>query len=477
MEGAIMVEKNIKSNMLFNVLKALLSVIFPIITFSYVSRVLSVEAVGRVTFAKNIASYFVLIATLGVNYYGIREAARLKHNKYELSKLFWEVFIINAIATVFSAFVLLISSFSASFLLDYRNLLIINVLGVILGGLSCEWIISAKEEYKFIAIRYTFIQIVCVVLMFCFIHNDGDDWKYAVLLIITGYGSTIFNYLYIIKQHIIQWIPIKKWRLRKHIKPIFILFFMLVSIELYTVLDTTMLGLIKDDRNVGIYTAAIKIPRMVNSMITACGAVLVPRLSYYYDENRRKFNSLLDKALQIVIILTIPCAIGVFMLSDGIITLLCGSQYTDAFITSKILSFLILIIPFSVLFNNQVFIPMRKEKHVLTSTLTGAAVNLILNSILIPRFAENGAAFASVIAEFSVMCVCFHFVKKELGNLNLLKKYRGQLLKAVSVFICTLLCCIIIDNVIFRLFIAAITSILIYFLICKKNIFRLLQQM
>lgn len=477
MEGDIMVEKNIKSNMFFNVLKTLLSVIFPIITFSYVSRILSVEAVGRVTFAKNIASYFVLIATLGVNYYGIREAARLRHNKYELSKLFWEVFTINAIATVVSLLVLLIFSFSASSLQDYMDLLSINVWGVVLGGLSCEWIISAEEEYKFIAIRYMFIQIVCVILMFLFIHNDSDDWKYAVLLIITGYGSTIFNHFYIIKKHIIQWIPIKKWKLKKHIKPIFILFFMLVSIEVYTVLDTTMLGFIEGDRNVGIYTAAIKIPRMVNSMITACGAVLVPRLSYYYDENQEKFNSLLDKAIQIVITLTIPCAIGVFMLSDGIITLLCGSQYTDAFITSKILSFLILIIPFSVLFNNQVFIPMRKEKHVLTSTLTGAMVNLILNSILIPRFAENGAALASVIAEFSVMLICFCYVKKELGNLNILKKYLRQLLKAISVFICTLLSCIIIDNVIFRLFITTIISILIYFTICKKDIFRLLHQM
>ena len=248
-------------------------------------------------------------------------------------------------------------------------------------------------------------------------------------------GANIFNWIYIFRRKIISKIHARELDIKKHLKPVFILFAMLVSIDLYTMLDTTMLGFIKGDYAVGIYNASIKIPRLANSVIASVGAVLVPRLSYYYDKDIVKFEKLINKSQEFIIFITVPAFLGIVMMSSEMIVVFAGEQYMDAFVTTRILAPIVLIIPISVLFNNQVFIPMRKEIFVLKSTCVGAVINLTLNIALIPILAENGASIATVAAELSVMLVCTYHVKRELNTQNVRQKY----LRAIITSLCILL--------------------------------------
>ena len=70
--------KSIKINAALSVIKQLCSVVFPLITIPYISRVLQVEAYGKVNFGNSVVSYFVLLAGLGVSTYAIREYAMIK---------------------------------------------------------------------------------------------------------------------------------------------------------------------------------------------------------------------------------------------------------------------------------------------------------------------------------------------------------------------------------------------------------------
>ncbi|MBO4750025.1 MAG: polysaccharide biosynthesis C-terminal domain-containing protein, partial [Lachnospiraceae bacterium] len=282
--------------------------------------------------------------------------------------------------------------------------------------------------------------------------------------------ASLFNWVYIIKSKLFCKIQISELEIKKHLKPILILFAMLVSIDLYTLLDTTMLGFIKGDYSVGIYTAAIKIPRLVNSVIASVGAVLVPRLSYYFDLDRDRFHTLVDKAHDFIIFITVPAFVGIMMMANEIVLVFAGNQYEDAFLTTRLLAPLTLVIPVSVLFNNQIFIPMRKEILVLKSTCVGAVVNLIFNSILIPYFAENGAAIASVAAEFSVMLVCVYHVKKELKTLVVWGKYLRALCSSVSIVVLCLAAEYMIENAYVRFGAAVMASTIAYCLLNIKTI-------
>ena len=198
------------------------------------------------------------------------------------------------------------------------------------------------------------------------------------------------------------------YEIKKHLSPLFWLFALVISMELYTVLDSTMLGFIQGDAAVGRYTAAVKVNKMVITLISAVGTVLIPRLSFYIGRGENaKIKILVDKAYNYMFLLSIPAAVGLFVLSKEIILLFSGAEFSSASFTMKLLTPIVLTIPFSVATNQQMLVPMGHEKLMLFATSLGAVTNLICNAILIPRFAENGAAVATVLAETVVAVVSF----------------------------------------------------------------------
>ena len=71
-----MKKRSIKLNAILNGFRSILNILFPVITFPYVSRILSVKGIGIYNFSSSIVSYFLLIAALGINTYAIREGAK-----------------------------------------------------------------------------------------------------------------------------------------------------------------------------------------------------------------------------------------------------------------------------------------------------------------------------------------------------------------------------------------------------------------
>lgn len=398
-------EKSLFQNYFFNLIKTLNGILFPIITFAYSSRILGVDGVGRVNFAKSIITYFTMVAMLGMNYYGTREAAKRRNDKDELSQFCVEMLIINGCTTLLAYMLLIIFLFAIPMLNGYRDLILICSVAIVLQGMGMEWLYQAMEEYRYIAVRSVLFQIGSLIALFIFVRDSRDIISYAMITLIASSGSYILNF-FNARKYIRRHCRVS-YTIGKHLKPLLWLFAMAVSIELYTVLDTTMLGFIKGDIAVGLYTAAIKVERMVNTIITSVGVVLIPRLSFYIAQGEQKKTAILvNKAYNFVFMLSIPAAIGLFMLSKEIIQLFSGIEFASAALTMRLMVPIVVLIPFSVMTNQQTFVPMGKEKLILVSTSVGAVINFILNSFLIPRYAENGAAVATVVAELSVAIVC-----------------------------------------------------------------------
>ncbi len=411
-------EKSIMKNYLFNLVKTLTGLLFPVITFAYSSRILGVEGIGKVNFSKSYITYFAMIALLGMNYYGTREAAKIRDNKKLLSKFVQEMLMINGIATSIAYIMLIISVLLIPKLRNYEILLAVNSISIVLQGLGMEWLYQALEEYQYIAVRSVIFQVIALALMFICVKDSGDVVSYAVIYVFATYGSYILNFINARKY--IEWHWFGGYACRKHFKALFLLFAMAVSIQLYVVLDSTMLGFIKGDIAVGKYTAAVKVNKMATSLITALGVVLIPRLSYYIGNHQAdKLKKLIDKAYNFVFCLSVPICIGLFLLSDDILLLFSGKEFLTASVTMKLLSPIVILIPFNVVTNTQTFVPMGKEKLILISTFSGAVTNIVFNLALIPLYAENGAAIATVLSEAVVAVICYinarrYFPMKEI---------------------------------------------------------------
>ena len=306
----------------------------------------------------------------------------------------------------------------------YGALLAVSSAAIVLQGMGMEWLYQAVEEYRYIALRSILFQFIALAALFLFVREPDDVLAYSVVLLTASSGSYLLNFINARKY--IRFRRYSHLEIKRHLKPVLWLFAMAVSIELYTVLDSTMLGFLKGDAAVGQYTAAVKVNKMMNSLITAAGAVMIPRFSYYvYHQETDKVKSLVDNVYNFVFILSVPIAMGLFMLSDEIILLFSGEGFAAAALTMRILTPIVVIIPFSIVANQQIFVPMGKEKLILKSTLTGAVTNFTFNMLLIPRYAQNGAAVATVLAEGAVSAVCFMNIRRYF-DMKKVFRYFGQ---------------------------------------------------
>ncbi len=454
-------QKSLAINYLFNLIKTLCGVLFPVITFSYASRVLGVEGLGKINFSKSFVSYFIMIAMMGINQYGTREAAKVRDNRESLSQFAQEVLLINLISTIFAYCLFGFSMLISVKLRNYTLLLLINSISIFLSSLGIEWLYQALEEYRYIAIRTVLFQILSLFLMFVFVKTRDDVVTYCIINVLSSHGSLVLNFIHA-KKYVDIW-PLKIRELKKHISPMLWLFAMAVSIELYTVLDTTMLGFLKGDTEVGLYTAAIKVNRMINTVIMAIGVVLIPRLSYYVgNKEKNKLNSLVHKGYNYVFLVSIPASIGLYILSDDIIKLFSGPEFAAAGLTMRIITPIVILIPFSAMTNQQTLVPLGKERLILISTLTGAFVNIICNALLIPRFAQNGAAIGTIVAELSVATVCFMNVKRFFCLKDIFGCYYQYWIATIPVLIIGVIMQQTIVDYVLRIVITVIISIMCY---------------
>ena len=406
-----MIEKSIKKNYILYLIRSLSSLFFPVLSFAYVSRTLSVEGIGKVDFSRSIVSYFTLFATLGITTYGIREGAKVRDDKTALSTLACELLIINGIMTLivyvfFFEALRVIPKFS-----EYRIFLFISGFSIGFTSLGIEWLYGALEEYGYIAARTILFQIISLFLLFLLVKNPDDYYQYCGILVFSTVGSNFFNFIHARKY--LSLTRMQKFEIQKHIKPILIFFSTTLAGNIYLTLDTSMVGVLSTDYAVGLYSAANKMNRIGLSVINSLSVVLMPRLAYYINNGEiEKYKSLLKKCFECVCILAFPIACGMFVLSEDILLIFSGKSYLPAANCSRLMSLIIIFIPLSTIACNQILIPFGKEKYQLVSTVIGSVSNLVVNGLLIPAFSETGAAIGTVVSEFMVCAFLFIFAKQ-----------------------------------------------------------------
>lgn len=426
-----MAEKSLKVNAIFSFIKSFMNLAFPIITFPYASRILMPEGIGQVNFANSIVQYFILIAELGIASYAIREAAKVRENKQLFSKFAKEIFLINMTSTIVAYCLLLITLFFASSLGNYKVLILICSIKILFTTFGMDWIYAAKEEFRYITMRSVIFQLISLVYLFLFVRSSEDIVEYTLFGILSTTGSNICNIIH--SRKFIDWGLKIKYEIKKHLKPIFILFGTSVAISIYTVLDSTMLGFMSGDESVGIYSAATKINKMLIMVITSLNTILLPRLSFYAETSLEKYKETVQKSFNYILLIAIPMVVGLCVLAEPITLIFCGNEFYPSISPMRIMNPILLLIPLGSFFSQQVFIPHRKDKYSFIPVVVGACVNVITNFLLIPHLQAVGAAIGTLVAEFVVTMIKFFLGVKILHSLWFLLKGTYQYIIAAVI--------------------------------------------
>ncbi|MDD5791445.1 MAG: flippase, partial [Erysipelotrichaceae bacterium] len=414
-----MKQKSLAKNSVFFVFYRLLNVIFPLITVTYVSKVILATGVGKVASAQNIVQYFVIIAALGIPNYGTRECAKVKEDKAKLSKLFSELFTINSISTLLCTIAYYVAINVLEFGTTERVLYNIVGITIILNFFNVDWFYQGNEQYSYIAIRSFVIKVLSMLTLFVFVRKPADYVIYALIYLLGIAGNNLINF-FNLRRFGIK-LVVKDLDIVKHLKPVSIFLCTTIAIELYTMVDTTMLTFLCSEEIVGYYANSMKIVKIVIMLVAAIGGVLLPRLSYYQSKGMiKECENIVNKIFAIIFFLFIPCAMGLFLTADSLVPILFGNSFMGAITTLKIASFLIYALGFSNLFGTQVLLTFDDEKKLLLATVLGAVTNISLNALLIPSLQQNGAALASIASETIVTLATFFFARKHLNiRLNL----------------------------------------------------------
>ncbi len=419
---------SLAKNGIFYLIYNIFNALFPFAIAIYLTRVIHLEAdtIGEVNYALNIVSYFALFAFVGIPTYGMREVAKCKDDPVALNKLFTELFLINTITTTISAgfyigLIFIVPAFRGELLWLY---LIVGI-EVLLNYFNISWLFEGLEKFGITAIVNVLCKIVSFVFLVLFVKSEGHILIYGLLSVLGISGYYAFLFLFFPKYVRFDF---KQLQFKRHIKPIVLLVVVNLAIEIYSLIDVTMIGIIIKDSKapVAYYKFAHQIQKTLLMVINTITLVLVPRLTKFYkDEKYDDYNKLISNAFSLIIMLAIPMVIGVYFVSDNIVVWLYGDEYSVSSNILKILSLAVLISPIGYLLGSRVCLVTNNEKYMPIAVGIGAVVNIGLNIWFINLWGAVGAAIASVISEVVVMVVYIIFSHKyfklKINVLNFVK--------------------------------------------------------
>lgn len=433
-----MKQKSLKRNAALNFIKALMNIIFPIISFPYASRILMPEGIGKVNFANSIIEYFTMIAILGVNTYAAREASKIRDDKNKLSKFTKEILTLNFFSTFIAYILFILCFFFFEKLNEYKIVLLICSTKILFYSLGTNWLFMAKEEFGYITLRQTIFQVLSLIFLFIFVRKSEDYLIYAGIGVFANVGANIFNFLY--ARRFIDFKAKIHLELKKHIKPIFTFFGTSCAGKINSVLDTTMLGFLAGNVSVGFYSAAIKVNHMVVELITSTVSSFLPRTSYLLEQKQdNEYQKLVSKIFKITFFFSLPATAGLFILSRPLILIFSGSRYIPATTTMQLLSLLILLQTINSFLNNLIITPQRKEKFLLYAQLAALFLNITLNYIFISRWGVFGAGFATLIVELTLPSIklipAWRYIWNIENSISILKSFTGSLFMFFAIYL------------------------------------------
>lgn len=414
--------QSVKVNYILNLINTGTQMLFPLITFPYVCRVIEADGIGQINFFQSIISYISLFTCLGIPMYAIREIARDRSDVVQMNRTAMEILLLHSMLTLVGYAIVAILCLTVPQIQVNIPLFLILSLTIFFTAIGCEWFYQGIEDFKYITIRGLIIKTVSVVLLFIFVKSKTDLLYYGCYTVFGVLGGNIFNFFrlrkYIHRENII----FSELHIKRHIKPVLKVFSFSVVTSIYLQLNTVLLGFLKNALAVGYFAAATKVMQMLLKMSACLGSVMMPRASHLIAENKEtEFNRLIQKSYDFTLAIALPMTIGLIFCAPSLITALCGVKFEHSILPSQIIAPIILMVAISNIFGIQVLFPKGKINIVTLCCGIGAVADLMLNLCLIPLFSYIGTSIAYLGAEVATT-VSMYFIGRRYIPIIYFKK-------------------------------------------------------
>lgn len=453
-------KKSIAKNYIYNLIYQLLTIFLPLITTPYLSRILGAEQIGIYGYTCSIVTYFILFGTLGINMYGQREIAYLQNNKKKSSKAFWEIIIIRSCTLFISILLFYIVYASGGKYSLYYKILLIQLFA---NMLDISWLFQGVEEFDKNVVRNLIVKLLSLIFIFTCVKSYDDLWIYFLIYAGAEFVGNLSIWFYVPKY--IDKIKFKELEFSKHLRPILSLFLPQIAIQIYTVLDKTMIGVLTNNMTeVGYYEQAQKVVRAALLVVSALQTVMNSRIANAYaNKDNKEVKSCLEKSFNFVWLLAIPMMFGLIAISEKFVPWYYGDNFDGVINVLIFTSPILIAIGLNGITGIQYLVQTGIQSVFTKSVIIGSIVNVILNLLLIKKIGGVGAALASVIAEFCIFFYQLKYFKSQFNLIEILKLSIKCFISGLLMFFAIKLVASHLPVGIIYTFIEIIVGIIVYF--------------
>lgn len=459
-------KKSVIGNYLLNLFYQILVIALPLITTPYVSNIFAPEVFGSYTYTQSYVTYFTLLGCVGIGLYGQREIAYVQDDTEKRSKLLFELVSLKAItiSIALACYLVFVGVYQT-----YLTLFLIQCIDIIANMFDINFFYQGMENFKRIVSRNILIRIIGIICVFTFVKQESDLYLYVVIQSLSLLGGNLLMWCSL-KKYIVK--VKSKLEIKKHFKPTLVLFLPQIAVSIYTVLDRTMIGLLSDTAQCGLYEQAQKIVKLALTIVTSLGTVMLPRIAAMYSQdNQEKIVEYIYTSLRFILMIAIAMTFGLIAVADNLIPWFLDETYLGSIPILRISAPLCILIGISNVIGLQFLLPTKKQKEYTLSTIFGSLVNVCVNFLLIPSLLASGAALASIIAEAAVTISQLYFVKDEIHFMKVLNQCKFYVIGSVLMFIIVYPCASFLAPSMVNTLLCACIGVIVYFvvlMVCRE---------
>jgi len=403
----------LKKNAFYNSAYQIIRLIFPLITYPYVSRILGPAGLGKVSYAQTLAEYFATFSLLGIPLYAVREISKSRTIPGKLDKNFSDLLALSLILSIAALLIYSLLPYFFPKVAAEPALHWVFAFGIFFNWARIEWFYQGIENYRYITIRNLIIRLASISLIFLVIHEKDHYIRYGAIWALSTLATCFLNFFYSFRFVSFRF---KNLELKKHFFNLLPSALLILSNTFYASIDTIMLGLmINDDKySVGLYNVAGRLIRIALSLVVSINDVITPRLAFVLEEgNHLRFQEIIRKSLGMALYLALPATIGIILISDDLIILFAGARFRPAILSMKILALQLVFMSIGRFFSQILYVG-HKEKAILLITFISLALSVSINYLTIPLFRQNGSAFSSTATHILLMFMLFAADRKTI---------------------------------------------------------------
>ena len=425
-------------NYLYSISYQIFSIIIPLVTLPYVSRILTPNGLGLNSFSLSFAQLFVVIGLLGFKREGNKAVAR-SITRADRSESFFKIYIAQFISCLFSLVMYVV--FVVIFYNENLNLYLVQSLYIIAAMFDVSWYFQGKENFKKTVLRGMTSKILGCFLIFIFVKNQNDFYIYGFVLAFSNLTAQILLWISLFKEKEISFGDIKKFNIISFIdiyKKSFIIFIPLIGKQIYSITDSLILGLTSGQVEVAFYANTVKIINIPMYIVTSFGIVMLPRMTAELSKkNVEKFKLYIENSTIFMSFLAFPLTFGIIAVSNNFSKWFFGDQYYGIWILICILALKIIPVTIGEIFSIQVLVPMEKNKEYSIAALVGAVSAVILNTVLSLIYGAIGTTITFVLVEVIVTSVILYFSKDYISvlfNKEFIKYFISSIIMMLSIY-------------------------------------------